>query len=250
MRQTANAFPTCEGALQLAMEQTAFTLQNARCLVIGAGRIGMLLARKLYALDAQVTVSARCTRDFARIAAAGLHALDTRRLAGHLAGFDLIFNTVPAPILTTEVLSDMKPPCFIIDLASLPGGVAADTLLPDGCRVLHALSLPGKVAPLSAARAIFDTVDTILHEEGILWAELRIGFVLTGSFCTFSKVMPVIQALIERGDTVTPILSDSAGTLDTRFGTAAHWREELTTLAGISPIDSIVSAEPTAEGAV
>lgn len=32
-------------------------------------------------------------------------------------------------------------------------------------------------------------------------SKLRIGFVLTGSFCTFSKVMPVIQALIERGDT-------------------------------------------------
>ena len=116
MRQIANAFPTCEGALQLAMEQTAFTLQNARCLVIGAGRIGMLLARKLYALDAQVAVSARCTRDFARIAAAGLHALDTRRLAGHLAGFDLIFNTVPAPILTTEVhlcRAVLPPiPCF------------------------------------------------------------------------------------------------------------------------------------------
>ena len=75
-------------------------------------------------------------------------------------------------------------------------------------------------------------------------SKLRIGFVLTGSFCTFSKVMPVIQALIERGDTVTPILSDSAGTLDTRFGTAAHWREELTALTGVSPIDSIVSAEP------
>ena len=65
-------------------------------------------------------------------------------------------------------------------------------------------------------------------------SKLRIGFVLTGSFCTFAKVMPVIQALIERGDTVTPILSDSAGTLDTRFGTAAHWREELTALTGIS----------------
>lgn len=75
-------------------------------------------------------------------------------------------------------------------------------------------------------------------------SKLRIGFVLTGSFCTFAKVMPVIQALIERGDTVTPILSDSAGTLDTRFGTAAHWREKLTALTGISPIDSIVSAEP------
>ena len=63
MRQTANAFPTCEGALQLAMEQTAFTLQNARCLVIGAGRIGMLLARKLYALDAQVILHASPPQD-------------------------------------------------------------------------------------------------------------------------------------------------------------------------------------------
>ena len=75
-------------------------------------------------------------------------------------------------------------------------------------------------------------------------SKLRIGFVLTGSFCTFAKVMPVIQALIERGDTVTPILSDNAGTLDTRFGTDAHWRQELIALSGVSPIDSIVSAEP------
>ena len=34
-------------------------------------------------------------------------------------------------------------------------------------------------------------------------SKLRIGFVLTGSFCTFAKVIPVIQALIERGDSVT-----------------------------------------------
>ncbi|WP_318362040.1 NAD(P)-dependent oxidoreductase [uncultured Agathobaculum sp.] len=168
MCRTAKAFPTCEGALQLAMEQTAFTLQGARCLVIGAGRIGMLLARKLHALGADVWVSARCARDFARIAAAGLSALDTRSLCGHLAGFDLIFNTVPAPVLTAPVLSELTPPCLILDLASLPGGLAADAQPPEGCRVLHALSLPGKVAPLSAARAVFDTVTTILHEEDIL----------------------------------------------------------------------------------
>ena len=66
-------------------------------------------------------------------------------------------------------------------------------------------------------------------------SKLRIGFVLTGSFCTFANVIPVIQALIERGDSVTPILSGSAGTLDTRFGTAAHWRQELTALTGVSP---------------
>ena len=74
------------------MEQTDFTLQGARCVVIGCGRIGALLARKLHALDALVTVSARSARDFARIEAAGLAALDTRRLAGHLDGFDLVFK--------------------------------------------------------------------------------------------------------------------------------------------------------------
>ncbi len=163
-----NAVPTCEGALQLAMEQTEYTLQGASCLVIGFGRIGSLLAHKLRALHANVTVSARSSRDMARIAADGMPALDTRRLAGSLSGFDLIFNTVPAPVLGTAELAELTPPCRIIDLASLPGGVAPDAVPPAGCKVLHALSLPGKVAPLTAARALRDTILTILGEEGIL----------------------------------------------------------------------------------
>lgn len=165
---TANDLPTCEGAIQLAMEQTDFTLQGARCLVIGCGRIGALLARKLHALDAQVVVSARSPRDFARIEAAGMGALDTRRLAGHLNGFDLVFNTVPAPVLGASELAGLKEDCVVIDLASLPGGISPDAKLPAACRVLHALSLPGRVAPLSAARAIHDTVCAVLEEEGIV----------------------------------------------------------------------------------
>lgn len=163
-----NAIPTCEGAIQLAMEQTDCTLHGAQCLVIGCGRIGALLARKLHALDACVTVSARAPRDFARIEAAGMRWLDTRRLAGRLAGFDLVFNTVPAPVLGETELEELKPGCVVIDLASLPGGIAPDLAAPPACRVLHALSLPGRVAPRSAARAIYDTVRAILQEEGIV----------------------------------------------------------------------------------
>ena len=62
-----NAVPTCEGALQLAMEQTDCTIQGAHVLVIGAGRIGFLLAVRLHALGAQVIVAARSLRDRARI---------------------------------------------------------------------------------------------------------------------------------------------------------------------------------------
>ena len=162
---TTNEVPTCEAALQIAMEQTDFTLHGAACLVIGHGRIGALLARKLHALGASVTVSARSARDFARIQADGLRVLDTRRLAGHLGGFPLIFNTVPAPVLGRAELAGLSRGTLLIDLASLPGGVAPDAPLPEGCRLLPALSLPGKVAPRSAARAIYDTVCAILEEE-------------------------------------------------------------------------------------
>ena len=130
---TANDVPTCEGALQLAMEQTEHTLQGASCLVIGYGRIGALLAHKLHALDAAVTVSARSPRDFARIEADGMRALDTRSLAGRLSAFQLIFNTVPAPVLGAAELSSLSTGCLVIDLASLPGGISADAKLPEMC---------------------------------------------------------------------------------------------------------------------
>ncbi len=163
-----NAVPTCEGALQLAMEQTDHTIQGARTLVVGAGRIGFQLAVRLHALGAQVTVAARSLRDRARIEAAGLAAVDTAQLVQTVRGMEIIFNTVPAPLLTSEVLRALTPSCIVIDLASLPGGIAPDAVPLAGCRVLHALSLPGKVAPRSAAAAIYATVTAILREEGVL----------------------------------------------------------------------------------
>lgn len=163
-----NAVPTCEGALQLAMEQTDRTIQGARALVVGAGRIGFLLAQRLHALGAEVTVSARSLKDRARIEAQGLAAVETAKLAEAAPKMELIFNTVPAPVLTGEVLRALLPPCVVIDLASLPGGIAPDAEPAAGCRILHALSLPGKVAPRSAAEAIYMTVCAMLHEEGLL----------------------------------------------------------------------------------
>ena len=73
---------------------------------------------------------------------------------------------------------------------------------------------------------------------------IRIGFALTGSFCTFSAVLPVVETLVSRGCEVTPILSAHAATLDTRFGAADMWRDRLIEVAGREIIDSIPAAEP------
>lgn len=71
-----------------------------------------------------------------------------------------------------------------------------------------------------------------------------IGFAMTGSFCTFDRVLHQIEPLVERGYDVLPVLSFHAGGLDTRFMTADHLREQLLELTGHVPIDTLVDAEP------
>ena len=136
--------------------------------IIGYGRIGSVLANKLSALGVQVTVSARSCRDIARIEAAGMAAADTRRLTEILDGFPLVFNTVPAAVLGAAELAKLPAESLVIDLASQPGGIDLAATPPAGVRVIHALSLPGKAAPVTASIAVRDTIYAILNEEGIL----------------------------------------------------------------------------------
>lgn len=163
-----NAIPTCEGALELAMRELLITLHGAKVLVIGNGRIGRILSDDLSALHAKVTVSARSPKDFAWITSRGLSHLNTNDLIGKLSDFDLIINTVPALVLGVGELRGINESCLIIDLASNAGGVDFDYAEKIGIREIHALSLPGKVAPISAATAIKNTIYTILQEEKVL----------------------------------------------------------------------------------
>ena len=164
--QVANAVPTAEGALQLAMESTDRTLHDSRCLIIGYGRIGRLLADRLLALGAEVTVSARKYGDLAWVQAWGCQSLRTDALAGRLERFDLIFNTAPALILDGARLRETREDCVIIDLASAPGGVDQEEARRLDRRLISAPGLPGKAAPCTAAAAIRDSVYHILEERG------------------------------------------------------------------------------------
>lgn len=166
--QVANAVPTAEGALQLAMESTDRTLHDSRCLIIGYGRIGRLLADRLLALGAEVTVSARKYGDLAWIEAWGCRSVQTGALTGQLDRFDLIFNTAPALILDGTRLRETREDCVIIDLASAPGGVDLEAAKRLSRRAIPAPGLPGKVAPRTAAAAIRDSVYHILEERGEL----------------------------------------------------------------------------------
>ena len=70
------------------------------------------------------------------------------------------------------------------------------------------------------------------------------AFALCGSFCSIDAVLPQIQRLTARGWQVMPVLSVSAATQDTRFGTAAELRARLETLTGRVPLDTLQQVEP------
>jgi len=163
----SNAAATAEGAIKIAMDETPITLLGSKCLVIGFGRIGKILAHRLKGMGAVVAASGRSHSDRAWIDAYGYTALNTNSLEGHLRNFDIIFNTAPARILSKERLKEILSNCLIIDLSSKPGGmdfIAAGNL---GLRAVWALSLPGKVAPVTSGIVIKNTIYNMLLEQGL-----------------------------------------------------------------------------------
>ena len=72
----------------------------------------------------------------------------------------------------------------------------------------------------------------------------KIGFVFTGSFYTFSKIIPKIKELIKMGSEVIPIMSYNSYNLDTKFGKAEDFINEIQEITGKEIIHTIQDAEP------
>lgn len=114
-----------------------------------------------------MTVCARKFADLAWIRALGYEPLPIVALKDRdaMSEFEMVFNTVPAVILTEEILANLRGECLVVDLASKPGGVDFETARRLGLRTVWALSVPGKVAPITAGCIIRDTILNILEEN-------------------------------------------------------------------------------------
>ena len=138
-----NAIPTAEGAVGIAIREYPGTINGAKCLITGFGRIGKNLAIIL------------------QMRAFGVQPLTYREISRR---FDLIFNTVPAKVLTSPVLMQQTRDTLIIELASAPGGTDLKRAEELHLHVIDAPSLPGRVAPKTAAEYIKEAVYNILEE--------------------------------------------------------------------------------------
>ena len=159
-----NAIATAEGTIQIAMEETQKTVHGTKTLVMGFGRVGKVLAKMLHGIGAEVSCEARKDEDIAWIKAYGYEPIRLEELNDNLGKYDIIINTIPFQILDKERLELLKKDVVIIDLASNPGGVDRKIAREKGLKVIWALSLPGKVAPLTSAEFIKETLYHILIE--------------------------------------------------------------------------------------
>lgn len=150
-----NSIPTAEGAIAIAMNKTDITIHGSSCLVIGFGRCGFTLARMLQGLGAKVTVAARAAGDAARAHDMGLGFCHIQDLQVGVENMEIIFNTVPGVmILSRQVLRRAGRCSLIVDIASGQGGTDFDSAAEYKINAVHALALPGKVAPLTAGKIL------------------------------------------------------------------------------------------------
>ena len=160
-----NTISTAEGAIQIAMEETIKTLHSSNILILGFGRIGKTLANMLKGIGANVYCEARKNEDLAWIKTYGYEPITLDNLNENLNKFDIIMNTIPSLILKEKEINCLKKDCLLIDLASSPGGIDIKAAKENKIKTIWALALPGKVAPLTSAEFIRDTIYNILEKN-------------------------------------------------------------------------------------
>lgn len=162
---TLNAVPTAEGAISIAMANTKQCIDGSNGTVLGYGRIGKCLSRRLSALGCHVTVVARSERDLALASSEGYKAIDYKELPDVISSADVIYNTVPVTVLLEDSILNINNDTPVIELASKPGGIDMSSALRHGIRVIAAPSLPGKFAPKSAGKIIAEVILSCVRRE-------------------------------------------------------------------------------------
>jgi len=150
--QVQHSIPTSEGAISVAIAETAETIHGANCLVIGYGRIGTVLAADLRGIGADVTVAARRVEVRARAVAAGHRGTTTtdEDLAVALSGADIVFVTTSSMVLHPSLLATVPAGTLVVDLASPPGGLDHPTAKELGLHVVWARGQADTAAAHSA----------------------------------------------------------------------------------------------------
>lgn len=152
-----------EGVIKIIVENTDVTIHNTPVCVLGQGNIGTVLTRTLVLLGAKVTVAARNPVQRANAYTLGADSITIDELKKQVSGFDIIISTVPAPIISKEVVDDLAPGTLLVDISAPPGSIDLDYASSQGIKAVWARAM-GRRAPITVGASQWSGISTTISE--------------------------------------------------------------------------------------
>lgn len=153
-----NANITAEAVVAELLKKSMYSIREQKIVVTGYGRCAKAIAKLLQAMGAKITVVARSVYDRKSAKEDGHNAVDFSYAAEEMYGTGTLINTVPAFVITENILSEMHKDAIVIDIASAPGGVDIIAAEKHKIPVVSALSLPAKYTQKSSAKILADVI--------------------------------------------------------------------------------------------
>ena len=153
-----NAYITAEATLAEVLRYGAYSIAGQRILVTGYGCCGSQIAKVFAAIGADVTVAARREEVRRQILLDGYKACDFAEMKAVIGQMQTVINTVPALVITEELIRQMSTSSLIIDIASKPGGTDFEAASRHGITAKLSLGLPGIYTTTSSAKLLKDAI--------------------------------------------------------------------------------------------
>ena len=139
----------------LTSKYQVYPLSKKKILVCGYGRIGKELCRLLRNEGARVVAAARRPEVQREIMAQCDGVLNIYDLEQNICDFDVVFNTVPSPVISRRELRNVNDHALLIELASYPYGIDLEEAEQQKVAAFLEAGLPGKYMPDLEARNMF-----------------------------------------------------------------------------------------------
>ncbi|GAB2563116.1 dipicolinic acid synthetase subunit A [Gracilibacillus alcaliphilus] len=159
-----NSIPTAEGTVMLAIQHTNVTIHHANVYIFGYGRVGETTANCFAGLGANISVVSKSGADLARVYERGWQGYSMEEAGKYISDCQILINTIPSKVVDASLLQQMNSQSLIIDLASKPGGIDFNYADSIGIKTIHALGLPGMVAPKTAGEILATQVIQLMDD--------------------------------------------------------------------------------------
>lgn len=160
-----NTIATAEGAIKEIIENTQVNVHGSKIMILGFGRVGKTLAKKLDGLSAKITVVSKEEEELAWAEVYGYTNVQLNKIEDVIKDYDVIVNTIPHIILQGDILQKINKDTLLLDLASGEGGINKEEAQENKINLIKALGIPGKISPITTAKILKETIYEILEER-------------------------------------------------------------------------------------